>query len=44
VPNKGKVFAWLFFKDMLNAKANLLRKNIMEDVVCRRGNHLVEDR
>jgi hypothetical protein len=41
---KVKVFAWLFFKDRLSTKANLLHKHVMEDSVCQRCSHPVEDR
>jgi hypothetical protein len=36
VPNKVKIFGWLFFKDRLNTTANLLHKNIMENAICHR--------
>lgn len=44
VPNKVKVFAWLFFKDRLSTKSNLRHKHIMDDEICQRCNYPVEDR
>lgn len=44
VLSKVKIFAWLYFKDQLRTKANLLHKHVMDDAICRRGNHPVEDR
>lgn len=44
VPNKVKIFGWLFFKDRLNTKANLLHKNIMENAICHRCSHPDEDK
>jgi hypothetical protein len=43
VPNKVKIFAWLFFKDKLNTKANLLHKNIMENAIYQCYSHPSED-
>jgi hypothetical protein len=42
VPNNVKIFAWLYFKDWLSTKANLMHKHIMEDSVCSRCS--LEDR
>lgn len=44
VPNKVKIFAWLYFKDRLSTKANLLGKHVMDDAVCGRCGHQSEDR
>ncbi|CAD6256295.1 unnamed protein product [Miscanthus lutarioriparius] len=44
VPNKVKIFAWLYFKNRLNTKANLFDKNVMENSICGRCSHPLEDR
>jgi hypothetical protein len=44
VPNKVKVFAWLYFKDRLNTRSNLHAKHILEDGDCQRCANAVEDR
>jgi hypothetical protein len=44
VPNKVKISAWLYFKNRLSMKANLLDKHMMEDAICGRCNHQSEDR
>lgn len=44
VPNKVKIFAWLYFKDKLSTKMNLFHKHVMGDSVCGRCNHPAEDR
>jgi hypothetical protein len=44
VPNKVKIFAWLYFKDRLSSRANLLQKHVLQDDVCQRCNGCVEDR
>jgi len=44
VPNKVKVFAWLFFKDRLSTRANLHVKHVLEDGDCQRCVSAVEDR
>lgn len=44
VPNKVKIFAWLYSKNRLSMKANLLDKHVMEDAVCGRCDHPSEDR
>jgi len=31
VPNKVKVFAWLYFKDRLSSRSNLYRKHVLSD-------------
>jgi len=43
IPSNMKIFVWLFFKDRLNTKANLLHKNIMENGICHRCSHPGED-
>ena len=43
VPNKVKIFAWLYFKDRLSTKANLFYKNVKEDAICSRCEHPMED-
>jgi hypothetical protein len=44
VPNKVKIFAWLYFKDRLSTKANLFYKNVKEDAICSHCEHPIEDR
>jgi hypothetical protein len=44
VPNKVKIFAWLYFKDRLSTKANLFYKNVKEDAICSCCEHPIEDR
>jgi hypothetical protein len=44
VPNKVKIFAWLYFKDRLSTKANLFDKNVMQDAICGRCGCPSEDR
>lgn len=44
VPNKVKIFAWLYFKNRLSTKVNLFDKNVMEDAICGRCAHPSEDR
>jgi hypothetical protein len=43
VPNKVKILAWLYFKNRLSTKANLLDKHVMEDDICG-CDHQLEDR
>jgi hypothetical protein len=44
VPNKVKVFAWLYFKDRLSTRANLHSKNVVENELCQRCSAPMEDR
>ena len=44
VPNKVKIFAWLLHLNMLNTRANLLRKTIIHDATCPRCGLVPEDR
>jgi hypothetical protein len=44
MPNKVKIFSWLYFKDRLSTKSNLFHKHVKDDSVCQRCNHPVEDR
>jgi hypothetical protein len=44
VPNKVKIFAWLYFKGRLSTKANLFDKNVMQDAICCRCSCPSEDR
>jgi hypothetical protein len=36
LPNKVKIFAWLFFRKRLSTKDNLHLKHVVEDTVCQR--------
>jgi hypothetical protein len=36
IPNKVKIFSWLFFKDRLSTRTNLFRKNVLDDDKCQR--------
>jgi hypothetical protein len=44
VPNKVKIFAWLFFRDRLSTRCNLFAKHVLEDDICRRCSLHPEDR
>jgi hypothetical protein len=44
VPNKVKVFAWLYFKDRLSTRINLHAKHVVDDDQCQRCAASVEDR
>jgi len=44
VPNKVKIFAWLFCRNRLSTKANLLRKCVVSESVCSRCGAPSEDR
>jgi len=44
VPNKLKVFAWLYFKDRLITRVNLHSKHVLEDNIYQRCNGDAEDR
>jgi hypothetical protein len=44
VPNKDKIFGWLFHLDRLNTRANLHRKTIINSPSCPRCPNTVEDR
>jgi hypothetical protein len=36
LPNKVKVFAWLYFKDRLSTRANLFAKHVLDEDACQR--------
>jgi hypothetical protein len=44
VPNKVKIFAWLYFKDRLSRRVNLFSKHIADDQTCERCSGEDEDR
>jgi hypothetical protein len=44
LPNKVKVFAWLFFKDRLSTRVNLHAKHVVDNDQCQRCAGSVEDR
>jgi hypothetical protein len=44
VPNKIKIFSWLYFKDRLSTRTNLYAKHILDDDLCERCSGNVEDR
>ena len=44
VPNKVKVFAWLYFKDRLSTRSNLHAKHVLDDDQCQRCASHIEDR
>jgi hypothetical protein len=44
VPNKVKVFAWLYFKDRLSARANLHAKHVLDSAQCERCASSIEDK
>lgn len=44
VPNKVKIFSWLYFKDRLSTRANLCSKNILRNDCCERCHGGIEDR
>ena len=44
VPNKVKIFAWLYFKDRLSIRTNLFAKHILDDESCQRCSNATEDR
>jgi hypothetical protein len=44
VPNKVKIFAWLYFKDRLSTRVNVFSKHIMDVRTCERCGGEVEDR
>jgi hypothetical protein len=44
VPNKVKVFAWLYFEDRLSTRSNLHDKHILDDATFKRCGFAVEDR
>ena len=44
VPNKVKFFAWLYFKDRLSTKSNLFHEHVLDNSVCQRCSHPIEDR
>ena len=44
VPNKVKIFAWLYFKDRLSTRTNLYSKHIVDSVICERCSCAEEDR
>jgi hypothetical protein len=44
VPNKVKIFAWLYFKDRLSTRLNIHSKHVVEDDHCQRCPASLEDR
>jgi hypothetical protein len=44
LPNKVKVFAWLYFKDRLSTKTNLHAKHVVDSERCERCSQAAEDR
>lgn len=44
MPNKVKNFAWLYFKDRPSTKSNLFHKHVLDNLVCQRCSHSIEDR
>jgi hypothetical protein len=44
LPNKVKVFAWLYFKNRLSTRVNLHAKNIVDGDQCQRCSGHSEDR
>jgi len=44
VPNKVKIFSWLYYKDRLSTRANLFAKHILADEECEQCSGGVEDR
>ena len=44
VEQKIKIFGWLLHLDRLNTRANLHKKTILDDAICHRCSHPVEDR
>jgi hypothetical protein len=44
LPNKVKIFAWLYFKDRLSMRGNLFAKHVLDDDCCQRCSGYVEDR
>jgi hypothetical protein len=44
VPNKVKVFSWLYFKDRLSTRVNLLSKHVVDGDLCERCLRHREDR
>jgi hypothetical protein len=44
LPNKVKVFAWLYFKDRLSTKVNLHAKNVVDTDNCERCSRQPEDK
>jgi len=44
MPNKVKIFSWLYYKDRLSTRANLFAKHILADEECVRCSRSVEDR
>jgi hypothetical protein len=44
VPSKVKIFSWLYFKDRLSTRANLVSKHVLDSALCERCAAEVEDR
>jgi mannosylglycoprotein endo-beta-mannosidase len=44
LPNKVKVFAWLYFKNRLSTRVNLHAKNVVDSSTCERCSGANEDR
>lgn len=44
LPNKVKIFAWLYFKDRLSTRVNLHAKHVVDGDQCQRCSSTVEDK
>jgi hypothetical protein len=44
VPNKVKIFSWLYFKDRLSTSENLYAKHVLDNASCERCPGGIEDR
>jgi hypothetical protein len=44
LPNKVKVFAWLYFKNRLSTRVNLYAKHVVDSELCERCSSQVENR
>lgn len=44
VPNKVKIFSWLYFKDRPSSRANVFHKHVLDDDKCERCTDSIEDR
>jgi hypothetical protein len=44
VPNKVKIFSWLYFRDRLSTWSNLFAKHILDDDLCERCTGHIENR
>jgi hypothetical protein len=44
VPSKVKIFSWLYFKDRLSTRANLISKHVLDSALWERYAVKVEDK